>query len=53
MDEQVCFADFIKGRFKTLHQLGRQLSDEAHCICKEKRKITDDYLSHGGVKGGK
>ncbi len=31
----------------------RQLADEAHCIGKEERQVSNDNLSYSSIKGGK
>ena len=53
MQQQICFTNFIKSRFKRLHQLRRKFSDKPHCIRKKERQIPNNHLSHRGIQSSK
>ena len=53
MQQQICFTNLIKSRFKRLHQLSRKFSDKTNRICKKERQIPDNYFSHRSIQSSK
>ncbi|MPM58316.1 hypothetical protein SDC9_105147 [bioreactor metagenome] len=53
MDENICFAHFIEGRFKRLNEVCGQFTDKSYRIRQQERKVFDGDFPYSSVERGK